>query len=882
MSVAVQAVLEPLEKRLHLSYASRGKISVIVDETKAAALSAELAQFKQDLIGDGWTVSMHTNAPWMDDDLNVWDNDPPSQAHAVPSTTTQYRADLQTVKDMIAADNLDQTLKAIVIVGHVTVPYSGTTSYDSHGGRAMPTDQYYADLDATPQNWGDTTADVSSWDPPVFGTSDYEFTPNTPGDGRFDANTPVNGVDLVFGRIDMANLGTTFLSTETELLRRYFERDHNYRTALFRPENKALYQNDANLSILYPNFESVLGQGNVDEDYWYPHFTDPSPTHYLFAARSGSGTPSSFNDGPQQLSSHNFGDAELEPLRYPPNGGYETPLHAVFTIVSGSFMADWNNRRLYGDYVDVPMHRALVGANYPGLVEAENGEALVSMSMQGGGAAGLIDEDVMLGETVGEGYRQAVNASPLVFQEFLGDPTLRLAYVRPASDVTLSINLSTGDATVQWNASDDDIPSNGFLGYEIYRSGSLDGTFSLVHTISGQGQSTTWTDTDPEGEQVYMVRAIKQTSTTAGNYNNASTGVFASEVTLVGRSVGDDVYLKRFTGTSEDSIRVWANVSRAGEPNYKLDAGTTTSIEFDGNAGDDLFTLDHAAGSPVPAEGGATFNGGADKDYLIVWGISGADTATFTSDSITMNGRIIHEIDTAEVLYFDGKLGGDTLSVADGVIVKFTDFQELASLNLNNSGTIDLGEGDLLVRAGAGWSYDEVAGSIAYARHGNAWDRPGITSTAARNQQYDATMLGALKGSEYVVFHDDEFNGLAVTNNDMLVKYTWYGDSDFDGRVNFADYVQIDTGFNNHLTGWMNGDFDLSGPINFGDYVLIDLGFNRQSGALRPGDDGGDGGGGTWAEVAQMEHFSADYMYYLIDALHEHGIYLTEADFYPG
>src|SRR5205823_4656108 len=76
------------------------------------------------------------------------------------------------------------------------------------------------------------------------------------------------------------------------------------------------------------------------------------------------------------------------------------------------------------------------------------------------------------------------------------------------------------------------------------------------------------------------------------------------------------------------------------------------------------------------------------------------------------------------------------------------------------------------------------------------------------------------------------FDGFAVADSDVLVKYTWYGDTDFNGRVNFDDYVRTDNGFNNHLTGWLNGDFDLNGVVNFDDYVLIDLAFNTQSGTL--------------------------------------------------
>jgi N-acetylneuraminic acid mutarotase len=54
------------------------------------------------------------------------------------------------------------------------------------------------------------------------------------------------------------------------------------------------------------------------------------------------------------------------------------------------------------------------------------------------------------------------------------------------------------------------------------------------------------------------------------------------------------------------------------------------------------------------------------------------------------------------------------------------------------------------------------------------------------------------------------------------------GDADHNHVVNFDDYVAIDNGFLNHLTGYSNGDFDFNGRIDFDDYVLIDLAFNSQ------------------------------------------------------
>ena len=45
---------------------------------------------------------------------------------------------------------------------------------------------------------------------------------------------------------------------------------------------------------------------------------------------------------------------------------------------------------------------------------------------------------------------------------------------------------------------------------------------------------------------------------------------------------------------------------------------------------------------------------------------------------------------------------------------------------------------------------------------------------------------------------DGTFNGLPYTATDTLVKYTYYGDTDFNGVINFDDYSRTDSGFNNN------------------------------------------------------------------------------------
>ena len=115
----------------------------------------------------------------------------------------------------------------------------------------------------------------------------------------------------------------------------------------------------------------------------------------------------------------------------------------------------------------------------------------------------------------------------------------------------------------------------------------------------------------------------------------------------------------------------------------------------------------------------------------------------------------------------------------------------------------------------------------------------GIISSSARDAMPANKTLGALTGTEYrsVYGVNASFHSVAITNSDLLVKYTYYGDSDFNGEVDGADYARIDSNFNNQVAGgdiggWFNGDLDYNGKVDGADYALIDSAFNSQGGTL--------------------------------------------------
>jgi len=211
-----------------------------------------------------------------------------------------------------------------------------------------------------------------------------------------------------------------------------------------------------------------------------------------------------------------------------------------------------------------------------------------------------------------------------------------------------------------------------------------------------------------------------------------------------------------------------------------------------------------------------------------------------------------------------GALSVGTLNASAGTVVLGAGASSPASmraLSMTSGASVDLNDNAMVIDYAAASSspLPQVRAQIAAARNGGHWDAPGLTSSSARANA--STTLAAIEGSEFHAMHGAAatFAGVTVDDSAVLVKYTYYGDTDLNGRVNFDDYVRTDNGFNNHLSGWMNGDFDGNGQINFDDYVLIDLAFNTQSGTLNRALaflDGSDRAlaGTNGAALARVEH----------------------------
>ena len=143
------------------------------------------------------------------------------------------------------------------------------------------------------------------------------------------------------------------------------------------------------------------------------------------------------------------------------------------------------------------------------------------------------------------------------------------------------------------------------------------------------------------------------------------------------------------------------------------------------------------------------------------------------------------------------------------------------------------GNGDVDVQSVGSTGLAQITNQVKLGLNSGSWTGNGITSASA------AADTSAPVGRGCVILNTNStgsqlygsgtmlgtFDGANPSANDVLIKYTYYGDTNLDGHVDGSDYSRIDNGSLNKLTGWANGDFNYDGVVNGSDYTLIDNAF---------------------------------------------------------
>ncbi len=435
----------------------RGAVVLLVDDTHAAYLTADLAVLTQDLVSDGWRVIRHDVAPTL----------LPPQVKAL--IQADYAADAGQVR-------------AVFIVGHVAVPYSGAYAPDGHPDHqgAWPADVYYGSMAGA---WTDNQLSITLASRPE--------NRNVPGDGKFDQSTVPGAVQLEVGRVDMSRL-PAFAASERDLLRRYLLKNHQYRHKLVTvaerglvDDNFGVFGGEAFANNGWRNFTPFFGLGAAAV-VARPYFSTLRTADYAWAFACGGG---SYTSASGIGSTSDFA-----------NG----PVRSVFNMNFGSYFGDWDNPNNY--------LRAALAAEGLTLTNCWAGRPNWYVQFMG------------LGETIGYCTRrsQAETRGGNVHVALLGDPTLRLHVLAPPTG--LSIAASGGRAALAWAAS----PAAG-AGYHVYRASTPAGPF--VRLTAQPLTALAYADaTSLPGTSSYLVRAVQLKNGFSGSYYNLSQGAAADFV----------------------------------------------------------------------------------------------------------------------------------------------------------------------------------------------------------------------------------------------------------------------------------------------------------------------------------------------------------------
>jgi hypothetical protein len=441
---------------------SRGKLVLLVASETAGSLSTELTRLQSDLTGDGWQVIRH----------DVSSNATP--AYAKSFIVSDYNADPSNVK-------------AVFLFGHLPILQTGNLNYDTHENRPMPSDSYYGDMDG---DWSSS---------PSFLPSD---------------------VELMVGRVDLANMpgnaAPGVMASETELLRNYLNKDHNWRFKQINVRRLALIADrfgavdgQGVASTGYRNFTPFVGHGNIVLADWSDNAAPAnrwismvSAGTYLWTYGCGGGQDTSISE----LGLHGqYNDVWSTDV-------VSQDAKAVFTMFEGSWFGNW-------DHTDNFLRSVLATPSM--------GLAVCCIA----GQPHWFVHHMGLGETIGYGARLTMNNNTLykgetnefmraIFITLLGDPTLRMEPV--AAPSSLGATPGSGSVALHWNASSDPV-----AGYHVYRATQSSGPFTRI--TSGLVNGTSFTDSPlSAGAYTYMVRAVLLQNNFSGSYYNPSQGIFAT------------------------------------------------------------------------------------------------------------------------------------------------------------------------------------------------------------------------------------------------------------------------------------------------------------------------------------------------------------------
>ncbi len=498
----------------------RGKVIMMIENTIASPLQSEIANFRTNLVGDGWEVTSHLVSRQNDENLEL------------------NSGAIEIIKGLINLDIQPNRTNVVLMLGHVPVPMSGFHAADGHDNQPQNRPDHRGAWTAD-GFYGSTNANFfTDIGPTIIQNLDSPQNSNLIGDGKYDQDRLPQPFGIAVGRIDFARMNTftnapylpgfpnhTPRSVEIELLRQYLNKNHRYRHGTLSFQRRmagfrGFGQNRDTATSFYNAQNLAAAIFGLNHGKFLNMRSLPQRISYLFAFNEMNSFNTGMDLGWEHSNASNVYSHRTEDFN---NINNEAPIG--FHLVYGSYFGDWNLK------VDNWMKGLLATPN-AGLASVYYFPDKWRFEKMGLGAPIAVGMEEFNDTSKYSSYGIFPNGtitpffhetlSPPRMLSILGDPTLRAHVVPPPSNPT-----ATGSGrpiSLSWTASPE---SN--VEYHVYRSANgIDGPFvhlTAISTVTG----TTFVDSfAPNGTKLYQIRAAKRELSGSGSYMNLSQGIFVT------------------------------------------------------------------------------------------------------------------------------------------------------------------------------------------------------------------------------------------------------------------------------------------------------------------------------------------------------------------
>jgi hypothetical protein len=381
-------------------------------------------------------------------------------------------------------------------------------------------------------------------------------------------------------------------------------------------------------------------------------------------------------------------------------------------------------------------------------------------------------------------------------------------------------------------------------GSTVTNTGSIQGFGKVAAAVANSG----------------IIEATGGTLVLAGGVTNSSLGTIATgagtKILLTG-SIANTGTISLTGGTFDTNGQsmvnsAGGNITGFGTVRTASLSNNGGTITFSGTGGASLFGSlqnKNTGKTIVTGNATATFTGSVTNNTGTEFRVSAGATAVFLgavtgAGSFTGSGTKIFEVSGSPSSLTSGV--GDTVVEAPAAVTTAALAEDAVTLNgglltlmagastaavantltTTGNGQFDLTDNAMVLR---NMTAAQVRSLIQGSFNAGHWNGPaGLnSSTAATNT---TTAIGYAANS---ILSKTSFKGVTgLTASDLLLKYTYYGDSDLSGFSTLDDFTLFLIGLQNGGTTWVYGDYDYSGLTTLDDFTLFLNGYQQQGAPL--------------------------------------------------